>query len=397
MKRTLYFDCFAGISGDMTLGALVAAGVDAGELIERLKLLGLTGYEISFEKVVRSGIGATRAKVVAPHEHHHRHLSDIHKIIFNSRLQETVKGRAAKIFLRLADAEARVHDVSVESIHFHEVGGVDAIVDIVGACIGFDLLGIEKFVCSPLHVGSGLVEMAHGRFPIPPPAVVELLQGAPIYATDIVGELVTPTGAAIVATLCEEFGPLPRMRVELSGYGAGSRDYEGFPNALRIMVGAPGSAGEVAPDGRETLFVVESNVDDTSPQLLGHLMELAIERGALDCFFTPVQMKKNRPGVLISILCRPADRDAMFELLFTETTTIGARSYEVERRALEREVVMVETEYGPIGVKVSRFKGRITSATPEYEQCRAAALKANLALKIVEAAARAAVDKVNDP
>src|SRR5918997_5137412 len=236
--RTLYFDCFAGISGDMTLGALVDAGADARALTERIALLGVDGYEISFEKVDRSGISATRALVrLTREEKQHRHLSHIEQIIGGSRLNDSVKGRALKIFRRLGEAEARVHGVPVERIHFHEVGAVDAIVDVVGACICFELLGVERFAASPLHVGSGTVEMAHGRFPVPPPAVAELLRGAPVYSTDIVGELVTPTGAAFVAALCDSFGPLPPMRVEATGYGAGTREYKDFPNVLRIIVG----------------------------------------------------------------------------------------------------------------------------------------------------------------
>lgn len=390
MTRTLYFDCFAGISGDMTLGALVHAGADERALVEQIKLLGVANYEISFERVDRSGVSAMRARVVAGDEHHQRHLSDIHKIINASRLSEKIKERAAKIFARLAEAEARVHHLPVEKIHFHEVGAIDAIVDVVGACVGFELLGVERFVCSPLHVGSGMVEMAHGRFPVPPPAVAELLRDAPIYATDITGELVTPTGAAIVSALCEAYGPLPAMRVEATGYGAGGREYKNFPNVLRVMIGESDNAPEKAG---ETLCIVETNLDDASPQIIGHVMELAFARGALDCYFTPVQMKKNRPGVLISILCRPAEREAMFDLLFSETTTIGARSHEVERRALEREVVRVETEFGPIDVKVSRAGGRVTTATPEFEQCRAAALEANAPLRTVAAAARMAFEK----
>src|SRR5918997_6917773 len=249
--RTLYFDCFAGISGDMTLGALVDAGVDARALTERLALLGVDGYEINFEKVDRSGISATRALVrLTKEEKKHRHLSHIEKIIGGSRLDDSVKERALKVFRRLGEAEARVHGVPVERIHFHEVGAVDAIVDVVGACVCFELLGVERFAASALHVGSGTVEMAHGRFPVPPPAVAELLRGAPVYSTDIVGELVTPTGAAIVSTVCESFGPLPRMRVAQTGYGAGPREYEDFPNVLRVMVGesesvATRAAGEV--------------------------------------------------------------------------------------------------------------------------------------------------------
>jgi hypothetical protein len=384
--RTLYFDCFAGVSGDMTLGALVDAGADPSELTDRLAGLGVEGWALSFEKVDRSGISATRAHVRTEEQHHHRHLADILKIIDNSRLAATVKHRASQIFTRLAEAEARVHGMPVERIHFHEVGALDAIVDVVGACVCFELLGAERFYCSALHVGSGTVEMAHGRFPVPPPAVAELLKNAPVYATDIAGELVTPTGAAVVATICEGFGPVPRMRLERTGYGAGGREYKNFPNVLRVLVGE--TEGADADD--ETLLVVETNIDDATPQALGHLMERALAAGALDCYFTPVQMKKNRPGVLVSILCRPAERESVLSLLFTETTTIGARSYEVLRRALRREVLRVETEYGEIAVKVSRLGGGVVTCTPEYEECREAAGRAGVPLRAVEEAARAA-------
>ena len=392
--RTLYFDCFAGISGDMTLGALVAAGVDSRALIERLALLDLEGYGIEFETVDRSGISATRAVVrVTKDEKPHRHLRDVLSIIEGSRLGDSVKRRASEIFKRLAEAEARVHNVAIERVHFHEVGAVDAIVDVVGACIGFELLGVERFAASPLHVGSGTVEMEHGRFPVPPPAVAELLRGAPIYSTKVKGELVTPTGAAIVATLCESFGPLPSMRAEASGYGAGTREYEKFPNVLRVIVGETEGAG-VGVEGDEQLMIVETNLDDVSPQVLGHLMEQAFTSGALDCYFTNVQMKKGRPGVLVSILCLPREREAMMSLLFEETPTLGVRSYEVRRRALERESVTVETEFGRIAVKVGRTSGRVLSATPEYEECREAALRAGVALRVVQDAARAAYRRV---
>jgi uncharacterized protein (TIGR00299 family) protein len=395
--RTLYFDCFAGISGDMTLGALVAGGADARALKERLALLDLDGYEIEFETVDRSGISATRAVVnVTKDEKPHRHLRDVLAIIEGSRLGDSVKQRASKIFTRLAEAEARVHNVAIERVHFHEVGAVDAIVDVVGACIGFELLGVERFAASALHVGSGTVEMEHGRFPVPPPAVAELLRGAPVYSTEIRGELVTPTGAAIVATLCESFGPLPRMRVEASGYGAGTREYEKFPNVLRVIVGEAEGAGDVVAGDKsdEELTIVETNLDDASPQVLGHLMERALASGALDCYFTNVQMKKGRPGVLVSILCLPRERDALTRLLFEETPTLGVRSYEVRRRALERESVTVETEFGRIAVKVGRMSGRVLSATPEYEECREAALRAGVALRVVQEAARAAYGRL---
>src|SRR5437899_1300624 len=235
--KTLYFDCFAGASGDMILGAMVAAGVDPRALTEQLSLLGVQGFEIDFATVDRSGISAAHARVHTAHEHAHRHLSDILKIIYASGLSEGVKDRAAKIFSRLADAEAKVHNEPVEHVHFHEVGALDAIVDVVGAAICFELLGIERFVCSPLHVGSGTVEMDHGRFPVPPPALVSLLRGAPIYSTEVKGELVTPTGAAIIKAVTQEFGPLPPMLVSSVGYGAGTRDYKEFPNALRVVIG----------------------------------------------------------------------------------------------------------------------------------------------------------------
>jgi uncharacterized protein (TIGR00299 family) protein len=385
--RTLYFDCFAGASGDMILGALVGVGVDPHALVEQLQLLGLAGWKIDFEKVDRSGISATYARVQTAHEHAHRHLADILKIIYDSRLGDRVKDRAARIFSRLAEAESRVHNQPIDEIHFHEVGALDAIVDVCGAAIGFDLLGIERFVCSPLRVGTGMTEMAHGRFPIPPPAVAELLKGKPIYAGDIEGEFVTPTGAAIIAAVCEHFGTMPSMKIEASGYGAGARNPKDFPNVLRLFLGET-KADDAAGD--ESLLMIETNIDDMSAQLFGHVIERAFELGALDCFLTPVQMKKNRPGTLVSILCRPDEREKFLEMLFAETTTIGARSYEVQRRALARETVTVTTQFGPIDVKVAHIKNGAVNAMPEFEQCRAAAQKAGVALREVQEAARAA-------
>ena len=389
--KTLYFDCFAGASGDMILGALIAAGVDADVFNQQLSLLGVQRYAIGFETVDRSGISATYARVQTAHEHAHRHLSDILKIIYDSRLADTVKDRAAKIFSRLAETEARVHNQTIEQIHFHEVGALDAIIDVVGAAICFELLGIERFASSALHVGSGTVEMEHGRFPVPPPAVAELLKDVPFYSTDIVGELVTPTGAAIITTVCTSFGAIPPMTLQQTGYGAGTRQYEKFPNVLRVMIGEDQvSASDTAP-ADERLWMIETNMDDISAQILGHVMERAFELGALDCYFTSVQMKKNRPGVLLSILCRAEERPVLSELLFSETTTLGLRAYEVERRALQRTIVVVETQYGPIDVKVAQLNGHIVKAMPEYEQCRQAARDANVPLRVVEDAARAAL------
>src|SRR5438270_13675278 len=250
--KILYFDCFAGASGDMILGALVAAGVEPRALIDQLQLLGVAGWRIDFETVDRSGISSTYARVQTAHEHAHRHLSDILKIIYDSRLSDSVKDRAARIFSRLAEAEACVHNEAIEKIHFHEVGALDAIIDVCGAAIGFDMLGIEKFISSPLRVGTGMIEMAHGRFPIPPPAVAELLKRKPIYAGDVEGEFVTPTGAAIVGTVCEEFGPIPSMRIDATGYGAGARDPQKFPNVLRMFVGQT----EAKAVSEETLLMI---------------------------------------------------------------------------------------------------------------------------------------------
>ena len=385
--KTLYFDCFAGVSGDMVLGAMVAAGVDPDELRRRLSQLGVSGYEINFETVDRSGISATHARVTTAPEHKHRHLKDVVKIISESRLNDAVKERSIKVFTRLAEAEAKVHNQPIENVHFHEVGALDAVVDVVGAAICFELLGIEHFVCSPLHVGSGTVEMEHGKFPIPPPAVAELLRDAPIYSTEIKGELVTPTGAAIVATLCNDFGPIPPLKLVATGYGAGTRTYDKFPNALRVLIGETGSTAD------EQLLMIETNIDDMPPQHFGHVMDRAFDLGALDCYFTPVQMKKNRPAVLLSVLCKPEHREPLMDMLFAETTTIGIRSYEVQRRALVRSIERVETVYGAIDVKVAKLNGVVVNRMAEYEQCRAAARTAGVPLRAVQDAAIAELTK----
>ncbi len=384
--KTLYFDCFAGASGDMILGAMVSAGVDPLRLQAQLSLLSTQGFSVEFDIVDRSGLSATHARVLTTHEQAHRHLGDILKIIYDSGLSEGVKQRAAHIFSRLAEAEARVHNKAVEHIHFHEVGALDAIVDVIGASICFELLNIDRFVCSPLHVGSGTVEMTHGRFPVPPPAVTELLKGVPFYSTEIKGELLTPTGAAIITTVCNAYGPIPLMMLEQTGYGAGTRTYDNFPNVLRVLLGDT----QTPTSANERLWMLETNIDDLSPQIVGHVMDRAFELGVLDCYLTPVQMKKNRPGVLFSMLCTDKDRERLMQLLFMETTTLGVRSYEVERHALERSVVSVETPYGPIDVKVAHLNGRIVNEMPEFDQCRLAARTANVPVKVVEEAVRIA-------
>jgi len=371
----------------MILGALVAAGADKAKLLEQLSLLKVDGFAVDFVTVEKSGLSALHARVQTAHEHKHRHLSHIRTIIQDSQLSDSVKQRAIAIFTKLAEAEARVHNEQVEHVHFHEVGALDAIVDVVGAAICFDLLEVDHFVCSPIHVGSGTVEMAHGRFPVPPPAVTELLKGVPFYSTDLKGELLTPTGAAIITTVCNEYGPIPQMRVEYTGYGAGTREYEKFPNVLRVMIGEVDSGGVTD----EKLWMIETNLDDVSSQILGYVMDRAFELGARDCYFTAVQMKKNRPGVLLSILTEENRKSELMDLLFTETTTLGVRTYEVMRRALDRELVKVETPYGLIDVKVAKLNGRVVNEMPEFEQCREAAQKAGVALKEVEDATRLAL------
>ncbi len=383
--RTLYFDCFAGASGNMILGGLVALGLDEGELRRQLGSVSPVEVELEFSRVDRSGISATHAHVSVPDEKKHRHLPEIEKIIDAADVSDMVKQRSKAIFQRLAKAEAKVHGIEVGRVHFHEVGAMDAIIDIVGSCIGFEMLGIEKFTCSKIHVGSGFVDMAHGKFPVPPPAVVELLDGIPFYSTEIEGELATPTGVAIIATLCNGQGQLGEMTAEKIGYGAGTREYEKFPNVLRLIVGE--SKGATARATTDRLTLLETNIDDLSPQILGFVMEQAFEMGALDCWFTPIQMKKNRPAVMLSILCAVNDRTALSDMIYRETSTLGIRVREVERECLDREVLSVNTEFGPIDVKLGKLDGKVVNAMPEYDQVRRLALENGVAFRVVRDAA----------
>ncbi|MEZ5422958.1 MAG: nickel pincer cofactor biosynthesis protein LarC [Pyrinomonadaceae bacterium] len=383
--KTLYFDCFSGASGNMILGGLLELGVDADALRNELAKLNLSGIELVIEKVDRSGINSTHVEVKYPHEHVHRHLKDIVKIIDDSSLSAAVKQRAIAIFTRLAEAEAKVHGIAVERVHFHEVGALDAIVDIVGACIGFEMLGIERFMSSALNLGSGTVEIAHGKFPVPPPAVAELVRGIPVHSSEGTGELVTPTGAAIITTVCDSYGVLPQITLEQIGYGAGTRDTKGSPNAIRLMVGET-AADEVGSKGRvEKLTVLESNIDDASPQVLGFAMEKAFELNALDCWFTPIQMKKNRPATLFTVLCEPADVPKIEGMLFRETTTLGIRRREIERTSLDRSVETVSTEWGEVRVKVSSLGGKIITRKPEFDDLKRIADRTGLTLRSVEA------------
>ena len=385
--KTLYFDCFAGASGNMILGALVELGVDRNELVRQLNGLNISDFEINVETVDRSGISATYVGVAVPAELNHRHLADILSIIENSSLSHTVKSRSSQIFTRLAEAEAKVHGIPVETVHFHEVGALDAIIDVVGSCIGFELLGAESFACSRIHVGSGFVEMKHGKFPVPPPAVADLLRDIPIYSTEIEGELITPTGAAIISALCDSYGEIPDVKVEYIGYGAGSREYTGFPNVLRLMIGES-RAGDGAS---QSLVLIETNLDDISPQVLGYVMGRAFEMNVLDCWFTPIQMKKNRPATRVSILCREKDRESVSDLLYSETTTLGLRIQKIERECISREIVPVSTEYGEISVKIARRDGRVVNAMPEYEDVKRAAIEHQVPFIVVSDAAQRAL------
>jgi hypothetical protein len=376
-----YFDCFSGISGDMTLGALLDAGCDLARLRADLQSLQVPGWEISAEKVWKNGMAATYAKVTTEDQKKHRSLTDILEILKNSKLDDQVRDRATAIFSKLGEAEAEVHDVPMEKIHFHEVGAVDAIIDIVGACIGFHQLGIDKFACSPLNVGGGTAKMAHGVLPVPAPATARLLLGKPTYSNGVQKELVTPTGAAIVATLCTSFGPQPPMTVNAIGYGAGTADLEGQPNVLRLMVGE--AAEKRAAAESETIHVLEANLDDMNPQIYGYFLEKALAAGALDVFATPVQMKKNRPGMLVTVLCKPDDETKFHEMLFAETTTLGVRTYTAERRVLARQWETVHTAFGEVRIKVARLNGHIRQASPEFEDCRKLAEAKNVPLQRV--------------
>jgi hypothetical protein len=408
MARTLYLDCFAGASGDMFIGAMLDCGLDFELLKSELGKLGVGGYELSLTRVDRSGISASKFDVHIHadrhnhghhhdhhHDHHHhhdhRHLSEINRIISSSSLDDRVKDRAQAIFQRIGEAESKIHDIPIETVHFHEVGAIDSIVDIIGACIALDALKIDRIVASPLHVGSGTFVCAHGTYPVPGPATTELLKGVPIYSRDIEGELVTPTGAAIVSTLAEGYGQMPMMRVDRIGYGAGTRDYPKFPNALRAIIGELEEDADRTP---ATVTVIEASIDDLNAQVFGHLMERVLEAGALDIFYTPVQMKKNRPGVLLTLLCKPEDRQRMCDIVFRETTTLGVRHRTEQREILKREFVEVETEYGRIRIKVSRAKdGRVMNSSPEFEDCRSAAEKHQVSLRDVQTAAMQAFVK----
>ena len=438
--RIAYLDCFSGISGDMFLGALVDAGVPAALLEKTVAALGVEA-RLEISRVNRSGISATKVDVYShgekdlPREEfektrelgvrsresgaasqhtrvgaelrsaqdraeprpdkghgdtgashtshlHGRGLKEIREIIRAAQgISETAKATAISIFENLGAAEAKIHHVPVESVHFHEVGAVDAMVDIVCAAVGAEALQVEEWVCSPLNVGSGTVNCAHGTFPIPAPATLELLKDAPIYSSGPQKELVTPTGAAIAKTLATRFASFPGMKVTATGYGAGTRDFPGYPNVLRLAVGESGVEAQAAVE--ESIAVLEASIDDLNPQVFGYVMDRALAEGALDAFGTPLQMKKNRPGMLLTVLAKPGDAERLAKLIFAETSTLGVRMRQEQRRALGRRWVSVQTRWGEVRMKVASLNGSITNYAPEYEDCRKIAGEQHLPLKSV--------------
>ncbi len=438
--RIAYLECFSGISGDMFLGALVDAGVRPQLLEDTVAALAV-GAKLQITRVIRSGISATKVDVwvdgekdmpreeywakqdaahthshdhphghdhdhgnhehaagdgssvetSAPHRHDHVHrgLKEIRKIISAAAISESAKKTAISIFEALGAAEAKIHNAAVEEIHFHEVGSVDAIVDIVCAAVGAEALRVEEIICSSLNVGGGTVKCAHGNFPVPAPATVELLKDAPVYSSGVQAELVTPTGAAIAKTLVRRFGSFPEMKIEKSGYGAGSRDFPGHPNVMRLVVGEAAST-LAAKTSSEMITVLEANLDDLNPQVFGYVMDRLLEEGALDAFGMPVQMKKNRPGTLLTVLCKPEDASKLTQLIFTETTTLGVRRRAEVRQVLERRWENVRTPWGEVRMKIASMNGTVTNYAPEYEDCRRIAAEHHVPLKtVIQEAARA--------
>jgi pyridinium-3,5-bisthiocarboxylic acid mononucleotide nickel chelatase len=374
---TCYLDAFSGISGDMTVGALADAGADRDAIATAIHSLN-AGATVSFESVKRQGIGATKFRVTVEETKKHRHLSHIVKMIEAAEISARARRDAIAIFQRLGEAEAKTHQVPIEKVHFHEVGAADSIADILGAAVAFDSLGVDEIFCSAVNVGSGTVDTEHGVLPVPAPATARLLENAPVYARGPATELTTPTGAAIAATLATSFGALPPLKISRTGYGAGDRDFPGQANVLRVILGEATGASE-AP----TVAVIEANIDDSNPQVLAYASERLMEAGALDVTLQPIVMKKGRPGTLLRAIARPEDREALAQLIFQETSTLGLRIYAAERRVQSRSWTEVATPFGKIRVKVSGDG----AYAPEYEDCRKLALESGAPLKQVIAEA----------
>lgn len=414
--RIAYLDCFSGISGDMFLGALIDAGV-APEVLEQTLAALAVGASLEISRVNRSGITATKVDVIVkgerdspresqtgasdPHSHAHEHthhhphshdrshshhhgrgLIEIRDIIRKAALTESAKRTAIAIFEELGAAEAKIHNIPIEQIHFHEVGAVDALVDITCAAVGAEALGVDEIICSPLNVGGGTVSCAHGNFPVPAPATVELLKDVPVFSSGLQAELVTPTGAAIARTLATRFASFPEMKIEKAGYGAGARDFPGHANVLRITIGETVSK-LAANTMQETISVLEANLDDLNPQVFGYVMDRLFDAGALDVFGMPVQMKKNRPGTLLSVLAKPEDADKLAQIIFAETTTLGVRRRQENRHVLARKWQTVSTRFGDVRIKIASLNGTVSSYAPEYEDCRRIAAEHRVPLKLV--------------
>lgn len=389
--KIAYFDCFSGASGDMIMGSLLDAGLSLEHLRDQIKKLGLSHYDIGVEKVTKKGISGSQALVTIDqhhHDHHHRYLSHIKEIINNSTLSESVKEKSTAIFQRLAEAESEVHGFEVENVHFHEVGAMDAIIDVVGAVIGFNALGIKKIVCSPLHVGSGTVECAHGTLPVPAPATAELIKGRPVYSTGVKGELLTPTGAAILTTLSSEFGAMPPMSIKSIGYGAGTLE-PSIPNLLRVVIGE--TDDETMDYETEQAAVLETNIDDMNPQIYDYLIEKMLKMGAMDVFLTSVQMKKNRPGTLLTLVCA-MDKVGLFsDFLLKETTTIGLRWRMENRIKAQRRIDTLETEHGSVRIKIAESAGKIINISHEYDDCKKLAVEKGIPLKLIMETAKSKI------
>ena len=395
--KTLYFDCFAGAAGDMILGALLDAGLPFDELKSALGSLAVEGWDVSVDRVVKTGVTAAKFRV---HErvpaggggHAHHHLKHIFAAIDRSALSAGAKARATRMFQRLGEAEAAIHNTTMERVHLHEVGAMDSIIDIVGAAFAMEWFNAERVVVSPINVGGGMVKSAHGMFPVPAPATLALVKGAPVYSSGVQMETLTPTGALILTEYATAFGPVPPMTVRRVGYGAGDREIAETPNVVRVLVGdADASApGPSAAPHVHRVVVLECEIDDMNPQIFGVLMDKLYAAGALEVFYAGVQMKKNRPGTLMTIVARPDDRPALTEIVFRESTTIGGRYQELSRECLDREMVTMQTAAGPVRFKVARRDGRVLNAQPEFEDLAKLSAERGIPIKELQALAHKA-------
>ncbi len=382
-----YFDCIAGASGDMILGALLDAGLPEATLRQQLAKLHLDGFDLRCRRVNKNGFGAMKVDVMVADNVPERRLPDIEAIVTKSELAPTIKAKAIDIFRRLGQVEADIHGTTLQQVHLHELGGLDTIVDVVGALVGLDALKVERVFVSPLPVGRGFVSGAHGQIPLPAPATLALLKGAPIVGSELEMELVTPTGAVLLSSLAETFGPIPAMTLSAVGYGAGGRDLA-IPNILRLLLGNQPAPNQAIT---ETLAILETNIDDLNPEFYDYVMARCFEAGALDVYLSPLQMKKNRPATLLRLLCRPDDVDPLMAILFSETSTLGVRQQMVQRHCLARLVKTVETPYGPVRIKIARWGEGQAKAAPEYEDCRQLAETNGVSLREVYRAVEQAI------